>query len=116
MVKGAFTARQNFSAISAPHDLTGILYGGPSKRVTSCERHIKKTEFKRSMPREAEPSLSERTFVSKALEEGLRLDNRKFDQFRPVELTFGDEFGVADVKLGKTRYDPFTSTIQLVNA
>ena len=56
-----------------------------------------------AMPREAEPSLSERTFVSKALEEGLRLDNRKFDQCRPVVLTFGDEYGVADVKFGKTR-------------
>ncbi|KAG8425689.1 3'-5'-exoribonuclease [Metarhizium acridum] len=49
------------------------------------------------------PSLSEKTFLTKALEEGLRLDNRKFEQFRPLELTFGDEFGVADVKCGKTR-------------
>ncbi|KJZ77054.1 hypothetical protein HIM_03375 [Hirsutella minnesotensis 3608] len=55
------------------------------------------------MPREAEPSLPERTFVSKALEEGLRLDNRKFDQFRPLQLTFGDEYGVANVQCGKTR-------------
>lgn len=56
------------------------------------------------MPREAEPSLAERTFVTKALEEGLRVDNRKFDQFRPLELTFGDEFGVVEVRCGKTRY------------
>lgn len=56
------------------------------------------------MPRDAEPSLSEKTFVAKALDEGLRLDNRKFEQFRPLELTFGDEFGVADVKCGKTRH------------
>ncbi|PNY24021.1 Exosome complex component rrp45 [Tolypocladium capitatum] len=55
------------------------------------------------MPREAEPSLVERTFVTKALEEGLRVDSRKFDQFRPLELTFGDEFGVAEVRCGKTR-------------
>jgi exosome complex component RRP45 len=55
------------------------------------------------MPRDAEPSLSEKTFLTKALEEGLRLDNRKFEQFRPLELTFGDEYGVADVKCGKTR-------------
>lgn len=55
------------------------------------------------MPREAEPSLSERTFVSKALEEGLRLDNRKLDQSRPVVLTLGDEFGVATVEFGKTK-------------
>jgi exosome complex component RRP45 len=56
------------------------------------------------MPRDAEPSLSERTFLTKALEEGLRLDNRKFEQFRPLDLTFGDDFGVADVRCGKTRY------------
>ncbi|QUC22264.1 uncharacterized protein UV8b_06505 [Ustilaginoidea virens] len=55
------------------------------------------------MPRDAEPSLSERAFLTKALEEGLRLDNRRFEQFRPLELNFGDEYGVADVKCGKTR-------------
>merc|ERR1712000_624943 len=56
-----------------------------------------------TMPRDAEPSLSERTFVTKTLTEGLRVDNRKFDQCRPVLLTFGDEFGVADVSFGKAR-------------
>ncbi|ODA82568.1 hypothetical protein RJ55_01075 [Drechmeria coniospora] len=55
------------------------------------------------MPREAEPSLAEKTFVLKALEEGLRLDNRKFDQFRSIELTFGHDFGMAEVQCGKTR-------------
>jgi exosome complex component RRP45 len=56
------------------------------------------------MPREAEPSLSERTFVLKALEDGLRTDSRKFEQYRSRDLSFGDEYGVADVKFGKTRY------------
>lgn len=55
------------------------------------------------MPREAEPSLSEKTFVLKALEEGLRLDNRGQEQFRPLQVAFGDEHGVADISLGKTR-------------
>jgi exosome complex component RRP45 len=55
------------------------------------------------MPREAEPSLNERQFVLKALEENVRLDGRAFDKYRQLELTFGDEYGVADVKLGKTR-------------
>jgi exosome complex component RRP45 len=32
------------------------------------------------------------------------LDGRAFDAFRKAELTFGDEYGVADVQLGKTRY------------
>lgn len=55
------------------------------------------------MPRDAEPSLSERTFVTQALEDGLRLDGRKFEQFRSFGLSFGEEYGVADVKFGKTR-------------
>lgn len=56
------------------------------------------------MPREAEPSLAERTFVTQAIDEGLRLDGRKLEEFRPVELTFGDEYGVVQVKFGKTQY------------
>lgn len=57
------------------------------------------------MPREAEPSLSEKTFVSNAIQEGLRLDCRKFGQWRPSSLTFGNEWGVAEVQFGETRYD-----------
>lgn len=56
------------------------------------------------MPREAEPSLNEKTFVSQALQENVRLDNRAFDEYRPIELSFGDEYGTAEVRLGKTRY------------
>jgi exosome complex component RRP45 len=59
------------------------------------------------MPREAEPSLNERTFVIDALKEGNRLDGRAFDQFRQLDLKFGDQYGVADVTLGKTRYGLF---------
>ncbi|KAI1501229.1 ribosomal protein S5 domain 2-type protein [Biscogniauxia marginata] len=55
------------------------------------------------MPREAEPSLNERAFVLQALQEGLRVDGRAFDQFRKLDLKFGDQYGVADVTLGKTR-------------
>lgn len=55
------------------------------------------------MPREAEISLSERNFTSQAIAEGLRLDGRKFDQYRSLSLTFGDEYGVAEVQFGKTR-------------
>lgn len=55
------------------------------------------------MPREAEPSNNEREFVVSALRENLRLDNRALDEFRPVDLTFGDEYGVANVRMGKTR-------------
>lgn len=56
------------------------------------------------MPRETEPSLNERAFVLQALRENIRLDGRAFDAFRDMELSFGDEYGVADVRLGKTRY------------
>ncbi|KAF2180827.1 exoribonuclease [Zopfia rhizophila CBS 207.26] len=55
------------------------------------------------MPREAEVSVNERAFIQQALQENIRLDGRAFDAFRPLELTFGDEYGVADVQLGKTR-------------
>lgn len=55
------------------------------------------------MPREAEISLNERNFVLQALRENTRIDGRAFDAFRSIELSFGDEYGIADVKLGKTR-------------
>lgn len=55
------------------------------------------------MPREAEISINEREFIKQALQEQIRLDGRAFDAFRSLELTFGEEYGVADVQLGKTR-------------
>lgn len=58
------------------------------------------------MPREAEPSLNEKQFVLQALHDSVRLDGRELEQYRPLELTFGDQYGVADVTLGKTRYSP----------
>ena len=57
------------------------------------------------MPRVTELSLNERNFVLQALRENIRLDGRAFDAFRDIDLTFGDEHGFADVRLGKTRYD-----------
>jgi exosome complex component RRP45 len=57
------------------------------------------------MPREADISVNERAFILQALQERIRLDGRAFDAFRPLELTFGDEYGVVDVQLGKTRYE-----------
>lgn len=56
------------------------------------------------MPREAEPSLNERAFVLQALQQNLRLDGRDVDEFRPIKLSFGDEYGLVEVELGKTRY------------
>jgi exosome complex component RRP45 len=63
------------------------------------------------MPRQVEPSLNERQFFTKALQENLRIDGRSFDQFRALELEFGDEYGVCDVRLGKTRYFPLPKTL-----
>lgn len=47
--------------------------------------------------------MNEKQFVLQALQENTRLDGRELDQYRPLELTFGDQYGVADVTLGKTR-------------
>ncbi|KAI4094643.1 MAG: hypothetical protein LQ348_000715 [Seirophora lacunosa] len=55
------------------------------------------------MPREVEPSNNERAFILEALRENVRLDGRALDAFRNIELSFGDEYGVADVQLGETR-------------
>ena len=57
------------------------------------------------MPREVEPSLNEKAFVIQALQEGLRLDGRQFDQYRALDLTFGEQYGSAEVTLGKTRFE-----------
>lgn len=56
------------------------------------------------MPREVQPSINEQQFFAKALNQNIRLDGRGVDQFRPIELEFGDEYGTVDVRLGKTRY------------
>lgn len=61
------------------------------------------------MPREVEPSNNERAFILEALRENIRLDGRALDAFRNIELSFGDEYGVADVQLGETRYTPSRS-------
>ena len=63
------------------------------------------------MPREPEPSLNERSFILQALRENIRIDGRSFDTFRDLDLSFGDEYGVADVKLGKTRQDSASEAV-----
>jgi hypothetical protein len=62
------------------------------------------TAYTLNMPKELEPSTNEKQFTLEALRQGLRLDGRDFDSFRPLGLSFGREFGLADVQLGKTRY------------
>lgn len=79
---------------------------GPSRHYsfTTPSNNSQKSTLLFAMPREAEPSLPERTFTVQAIQDGLRLDGRKLDQFRPLELSFGEEYGMVEVKLGKTRY------------
>ncbi|KAF1344604.1 ribosomal protein S5 domain 2-type protein [Delphinella strobiligena] len=55
------------------------------------------------MPREVELSLNEREFIANALRENIRMDGRPLDAYRSLSLEFGEEYGVADVRLGKTR-------------
>ncbi|KAB8801914.1 hypothetical protein FH972_026735 [Carpinus fangiana] len=55
------------------------------------------------MPREAQLSLNEQAFILEALREGRRVDGRPLDAYRELNLSFGEESGVADVCLGKTR-------------
>ncbi|KAH8153069.1 uncharacterized protein LAJ45_02656 [Morchella importuna] len=55
------------------------------------------------MPKELEPSTCEKNFVLEALKENLRIDGRNFESFRELEISFGEDYGLADVQLGKTR-------------
>ena len=55
------------------------------------------------MPRESEPSLNEKAFVLQALQEGVRIDGRGFGELRSLDLQLGDEYGIADVRWGRTR-------------
>lgn len=56
------------------------------------------------MSKEAQLSLAEREFILEALHENVRLDGRSADQFRPLNLSFGEEYGHVKLQLGKTRY------------
>jgi exosome complex component RRP45 len=55
------------------------------------------------MPREIEAALPEKNFVLQSLSVGVRLDGREFEDYRAIQLSFGDEYGVVDLQIGKTR-------------
>lgn len=55
------------------------------------------------MNKEALLSVTERDFILNALREDVRLDGRGFDQLRPLNVSFGEEYGHVKVQLGKTR-------------
>ena len=68
------------------------------------------------MPREAEPSVNERTFLLQALQENVRLDGRALDAYRNLDISFQDDYGVADVRLGKTRYPSHLISSHLISS
>lgn len=55
------------------------------------------------MPRGADISNVEKAFILQALGQNLRLDGRGLDQFRDIQLVFGDQLGTVTVSLGRTR-------------
>lgn len=60
-----------------------------------------------NMSKEAPLSAVEREFIIEALRQDVRLDGRRPDQYRPVSLSFGAEYGHVKVQLGNTRYCVF---------
>ncbi|KZT55594.1 ribosomal protein S5 domain 2-like protein [Calocera cornea HHB12733] len=55
------------------------------------------------MPREVEPSINQREFISSAIQEGIRADGRAPLQARQMVIRFGNELGWVECSLGKTR-------------
>ena len=56
------------------------------------------------MSKEAPLSVAERDFILEALRQDVRLDGRGVDEYRPLNVSFGAEYGHVRVQLGKTRY------------
>lgn len=80
----------------------------PQRNDGSSARHVRQeyvidSKILPIMPREAEPSSNEQTFLLNALREHIRLDGRALDASRPIDLSFGNDYGLADVRMGKTR-------------
>lgn len=59
-----------------------------------------------TMSKESQLSVVERDFILEALRENVRLDGRGVDQFRPLNISFGEEYGHVKLQLGKTKYVP----------
>lgn len=57
------------------------------------------------MPREVDISNIERNFILEALEQDVRVDGRALDQFRSLDLEFGEEYSTVTLRLGKTRFE-----------
>ncbi|KAI9276223.1 ribosomal protein S5 domain 2-type protein [Sporodiniella umbellata] len=55
------------------------------------------------MVKEVEPSVNESTFLLEALRKGKRVDGREVYDMRSIEIVLGNDYGFAEVRLGKTR-------------
>ena len=66
------------------------------------------------MPREVDPSVNERAFILQALLDKTRLDGRTLNSYRELSLTFGDQSGVAHVRLGHTKYVQYKDVFYLL--
>ncbi|QNP97259.1 ribosomal protein S5 domain 2-type protein [Yarrowia lipolytica] len=48
-------------------------------------------------------SINDRKFLTEALKVGKRLDGRSMEEQRPMEVTFGSQFGHVELTMGKTK-------------
>jgi exosome complex component RRP45 len=56
-----------------------------------------------AMSKETALSVAERDFILEALLQNVRLDGRDTNSFRPLSISFGEEYGHVKVRLGQTR-------------
>ena len=56
--------------------------------------------------RPSSPSLPEHDFTLEALSQGLRVDGRGLLDARDVEILFGEELGMVECLMGRTRFVP----------
>ncbi|CEG68377.1 hypothetical protein CU097_014231 [Rhizopus azygosporus] len=55
------------------------------------------------MVKDTDPSINESTFLLEALKQGRRVDGREVYDMRSIEITLGNDYGYAEVRLGKTK-------------
>ncbi|KAL1977453.1 hypothetical protein VTN31DRAFT_312 [Thermomyces dupontii] len=54
------------------------------------------------MSKENPLAVPEREFILEALQQNIRLDGRRADDIRPLDISFGEEYGHVKVRLGQT--------------
>jgi hypothetical protein len=76
----------------------------PKKTIDAPRSNQSPISVIQTMSKEASLSVAEREFILEALRQDSRLDGRGADQFRPLKISFGEEYGHVKLELGKTRY------------